>query len=40
MEERGGKKVPGFKEIDVGGRLCRFIAQTRLIQARQRFIPC
>jgi pentatricopeptide repeat protein len=26
MEERGVRKIPGFSEIDVGGRLRRFIA--------------
>uniref|UniRef100_A0ACD5YIZ5 Uncharacterized protein n=1 Tax=Avena sativa TaxID=4498 RepID=A0ACD5YIZ5_AVESA len=29
MEERGVKKVPGFSEIDVGGRLCRFISHDK-----------
>lgn len=29
MSERGLKKIPGFSEIDVGGRPCRFIAQDK-----------
>ncbi|KAE8820965.1 pentatricopeptide repeat-containing protein [Hordeum vulgare] len=29
MEERGVKKIPGFSEIDVGGRLHRFIAHDK-----------
>lgn len=29
MEERGVKKIPGFSEIDVSGRLCRFIAHDK-----------
>uniref|UniRef100_A0A0A9FH06 Uncharacterized protein n=1 Tax=Arundo donax TaxID=35708 RepID=A0A0A9FH06_ARUDO len=29
MEERGVKKVPGFSEIDIGGGICRFIAQDK-----------
>ncbi|CAM0957029.1 unnamed protein product [Alopecurus aequalis] len=29
MEERGVRKIPGFSEIDVGGRLRRFIAHDK-----------
>jgi pentatricopeptide repeat protein len=29
MEERGVRKIPGFSEIDVGGRLCRFTAHDK-----------